>query len=237
MFLNENFIESLSNCFLLFTFSNNITSFVTNKLKNEYFFNIPIYTLKLPVVQNNIPLFEIEKFKANNNKMLIQLGQQLRKVSSIYLVNSNGYKKCWLTGSKNFEKMAEILFNEIIYLNINVNNLDTSVKMHYTSTFEEYDDLLTKNIMFIDFFDTAANNAIVECIIRCTPVIVNKIGGVSEYLGENYPLYFKNLDEVPNLLNIEKIMEAYEYLVNMNKDELSIDYFIKKLNTIIYSHI
>jgi hypothetical protein len=37
----------------------------------------------------------------------------------------------------------------------------------------------------------------VECIIRGTPVIVNKIGGVSEYLGDNYPLYFNSLDEVP----------------------------------------
>jgi hypothetical protein len=105
--------------------------------------------------------------------------------------------------------------------------------MYYTKTFDEYDELLTKNIIFIDFFDTAANTAIVECIIRGTPIIVNKIGGVVEYLGENYPLYFDTLDNVPSLLNVDKIKEAHEYLVNLNKEELSIDFFLKKINTII----
>jgi hypothetical protein len=237
LFLNQNFIESLNNCFLLFTFSSNVTSYLEKKLQYDYFFQIPIYTLKLPVVQNNIPLFQIEKFDANKNKKLIQLGQQLRKVSSIYLVNSNNYEKWWLTGSKNFEKMTEILFNELKYLCIGSESLDISVKMHYTATFQEYDELLSKNIIFIDFFDTAANNAIVECIIRGTPIIVNKIGGVAEYLGEDYPLYFEKLEEVPNLLNIEKIKEAHEYLVKMDKEELSIDFFTKKLNTLLYQNI
>lgn len=237
LFLNKNFIESLNNCFLLFTFSSYVTSYLEKKLKEDYFLNIPIYTLKLPVVQKNIPSFEIEKFNANKNKKLIQLGQQLRKVSSIYLVNSNNYEKWWLTGSKNYEKMTEILFNELKYLSISSNSLDISVKMHYTDTFQEYDELLTKNIIFIDFFDTAANNAIVECIIRGTPMIVNKIGEIAEYLGEDYPLYFEKLEDVPNLLNIEKIKEAHKYLVSMEKKEYSIDYFTKKLNTLIYQNI
>jgi hypothetical protein len=168
---------------------------------------------------------------------LIQIGQQLRKVTSIYLVNSNEYEKWWLTGSKNFEKMIELMFNELKYLNISHNNLDASVKMYYTQTYDEYDELLTKNIIFIDFFDTAANTAVVECIIRGTPIIVNKIGGIVEYLGEDYPLYFDTLEDVPNLLNIDKIQQAHEYLVNLNKEELSIDFFLKKINTIIYENI
>lgn len=236
-FHNKNFVDSLKNCFLLFTLSSNVTNYIKNKLLVDYNLKIPIYTLKLPVVQSNILLFDMNKFLTNNEKKLIQIGQQLRKVTSIYLVNSGGYEKYWLTGSKNFSKMTDIMMNELKYLNISHNNLDLSVKMHYTNTFEEYDELLTNNIIFIDFFDTAANTAIVECIIRGTPVIVNKIGGVSEYLGENYPLYFNSLDEVPNLLDVGKIKEAHDYLVNLNKEDLSISYFLKKINTIIYENI
>ena len=237
LFLNHNFIESLKNCFLLFTLSTNVADYMKKRLKEDYNINIPIYTLKLPVIQNNIPCFDMNKFLLNNEKKLIQIGQQLRKVSSIYLVNSNEYEKWWLTGSKNFEKMIELMFNELKYLNIPHNNLDPSVKMYYTQTYDEYDELLTQNIIFIDFFDTAANTAIVECIIRGTPIIVNKIGGIVEYLGEDYPLYFDTLEDVPNLLNIEKIKQAHEYLVNLNKEELSIDFFLKKINTIIYENI
>lgn len=236
LFYNSNFIHSLKNCFLLFTLSSYITKYLQEKL-SELNMNIPVYTLKLPVVQKDIPFFSIDSFLSNKNKILIQLGQQLRKVSSIYKVDSGKFSKLWLTGTKNFEKMMDILFNELNYLNIDANTLDISVKMYYTQTFEEYDELLTKNIIFIDFFDTAANNAIVECIIRNTPIIVNKVGGIEEYLGEDYPLYFSNLDEVPNLLTDEKIIEAYHYLVKINKDQLNLNYFISELNNTIYKYI
>ena len=133
--------------------------------------------------------------------------------------------------------MMEILFQELKYLNIDANTLDTSVKMYYTQTFEEYDELLTKNVIFIDFFDAAANNAIVECIIRGTPIIVNKVGGIEEYLGVNYPLYFNELDEIPELLCDEKIIEAYNYLVKMDKEPLKLSYFLSELNNAIYKYL
>ena len=236
LFFNSNFIKSLENCFLLFTLSSYITKYLQKKLL-ELNMNIPVCTLKLPVVQKDIPFFNINSFLSNENKLLIQLGQQLRKVSSIYKVDSRKFSKLWLTGTKNFEKMMEILFNEIKYLNIDPNTLDTSVKMYYTQTYKEYDELLSKNIIFIDFFDTAANNAIVECIIRHTPIIVNKVGGIEEYLGENYPLYFRHLSEVPNLLTHKKISEAYHYLVKMDKQQLTLKYFISELNNTIYKYI
>jgi hypothetical protein len=237
LFDNPMFIESLKNCFLLFTLSQYITNYLDKRINDELKFNIPIYTLKHPVQETNIPLFDFNKFLINENKMIIQLGQQLRKLSSIYLINANGYEKLWLTGSKNLNKVIDLLWKEIHYLNINKNKLDISVKIYYTETYEEYDELLTKNVVFIDLFDAAANNSVVECIIRNTPIIINKIGGVVEYLGENYPLYFNTLEDVPSLLSIEKIKEGYEYLLNMNKKDLSIDYFVCKLNNIIYENI
>jgi hypothetical protein len=108
--------------------------------------------------------------------------------------------------------------------------------MHYTNTFQEYDELLSKNIVFIDLFDAAANNTILECIIRNTPIIVNKLPPIIDYLGEDYPLYFNELNEVPDLLINEKILAAHNYLTKINKDELSIDLFTKKIMEIGYSH-
>lgn len=59
----------------------------------------------------------------------------------------------------------------------------------------EYDRLLSQNLVFLDLYDSSANNALVECIVRGTPVLVNPLDAVVEYLGVDYPLHFDNLAE------------------------------------------
>jgi hypothetical protein len=235
LFYNKCFIESLNNCKFIITFNNYITNFLKDKFV-ELNTNVAVYTLKHPVDTENIILFDYNNFIANNNKKLLQIGQQLRKMSSIYLLDSNNFEKIWLTGTKNFNKCEELLNKEIEFLNIDKKKLKSSVLMHYTNTFQEYDELLSKNIVFIDLFDAAANNTILECIIRNTPIIVNKLSPIIDYLGEDYPLYFNELNEVPDLLINEKILDAHNYLTKINKDELSIDLFTKKIMEIGYTH-
>jgi hypothetical protein len=235
LFYNKCFIESLNNCKFIITFNNYITNFLKDKLV-ELNTNVAIYTLKHPVDTENIILFDYNNFISNNNKKLLQIGQQLRKMSSIYLLNVKNFEKIWLTGTRKFNKCEELLKKEIEFLKIDKKNLKDSVLMQYTNTFQEYDELLSKNIVFIDLFDAAANNTILECIIRNTPIIVNKLSPIIDYLGEDYPLYFNHLNEVPELLINEKILAAHNYLTKINKDELSIDLFAKKLMEIGYSH-
>jgi hypothetical protein len=228
LFTNKNFIESLENCVFIITLSSYISDFLQCKF-NERNKNIPIYTLKYPVDTNNIKLFDFDNYINNDDKKLIQIGQQLRKVTSIYLLNVNNFKKIWLTGTRNMDGCKQKLHEEINFFNFDKNILNNQVDMYYTNTFEEYDDLLSKNIVFIDLFDAAANTVILECIIRNTPVIVNKLPPIIEYLGDNYPLYFDNLNDVPSLLTNEKLLDAHNYLCKMNKEELSIHYFTKQI--------
>ena len=166
----------------------------------------------------------MDKYNQNAQKQLIQIGQQYRKMSSIYRVKCPGHGKMWLTGTKIFNKLATRLKTECAYLNIKINHL--LVQMYYTKTFEEYDELLSQNVVFVDLFDAAANNTVLECIVRKTPIIVNRVGGIAEYLGEDYPLYFSTLDEVPGLLTIDNLMRAHEYLKNIGVQDLTMDAFV-----------
>jgi hypothetical protein len=180
---------------------------------NNLNINVDVYLLNHPIdTEENIPMFSINKFINNHNKKIIQIGQQLRKVTSIYRLKiKNDYKKLWLTGSKDFNKLKNLFIQECKYLhikNININE----VEMKYTDTFLEYDKLLVENIVFIDLFDAAANNTVLECILRRTPIIINKLPATIYYLGEDYPLFFNDIDEVPNLLTRENIANAHEYL-------------------------
>ena len=102
---------------------------------------------------------------------------------------------------------------------------------------EEYDDILSKNIVFVDLFDASANNTVLECIIRNTPIIINRLPAVVEYLGAEYPLYFNNLEQVNNLLNQDNLIRATEYLKNLDKRELNIEYFTKKIFSLVNKNL
>lgn len=97
----------------------------------------------------------------------------------------------------------------------------------------EYDRLLTENIVFINLVDASAVNTIIECIVRNTPIIVNNHPAVVELLGQNYPLYYTNSQnyfemnkQVYDLLsNTNNIKKAYQYLTNLEKHRFNINNF------------
>ena len=110
-----------------------------------------------------------------------------------------------------------------------------SVEIIEALTNEEYDDLLSKNVVFIHLIDASTVNTILECIVRNTPIIINKHPAVVELLGEDYPLYYDgNLGEyektknIRNKLNMKKIGETYKYLKRKSKHEYETKYMIVK---------
>ena len=238
LFSNPYFLKSLDTCFAFFTLSPYITTYMQQEFEKIQR-PVNVMTLKHPVVQENIIPFSFEKFQNNSEKILIQIGQQYRKMSSIYQVSvPEPYTKMWLTGTKSFTKIQTIIKKEQVHLNKYITTqMYNSVKLHYTETYEEYDEYLSKNIVFVDLFDAAANNTVLECIVRKTPIIVNKLPGVVDYLGENYPLYFSNLHDVPALLTEEKLLEAHEYLKKMDCADIEIDFFVGKLMRAIQDNL
>lgn len=234
LFEKPRFFKALKECVFILVLSDYVAEYLREKFQ-EFGHDIKVYVLKHPVVDEGIPLFTIEKWKNNKNKTLVQVGQQLRKLTSIYTVKTD-LKKLWLTGTKNLIDSRKKLQQEIEYFGINDINVDF-VKMHYTNTFEEYDKILSENIVFVHLFDASANNTVLECIVRNTPIIINKLPAVVEYLGEDYPMYFTDLDEVDKLLTIENIEKAHDHLKGLNKDEYKLDNFIKNFYTLVYENI
>jgi len=209
------FLEDLKNCIVLFTLCEYISTFLRENIPNPP----KIVTLTHPC-EENTKLFTMAKYMSNPNKYLLQVGQQLRNVSSIFKINPKGFKRLWLTGNPNMAYCMKLLRNEYKE-EINSN------MMYYTKTFDEYDDFLEKNIVFIDLVDSAANNTVLECIVRNTPIILNRTPGVLEYLGTEYPLYFRKLNEVAGLLTIKKLQAAHDYLCAMDKSRFTMDHFAK----------
>ena len=129
MFNNINFIISLSYCKYLITTSNYLKKYLSKKiyelkLKNK----IDIYAIKHPIEYNGNEYFEFQKFKKNKNKKIIQIGQQYRKISSVYKIKTD-YSKIWLTGNKDLDLSNEILNRWLKYTNEEINIKDVKIKI------------------------------------------------------------------------------------------------------------
>lgn len=118
---------------------------------------------------------------------------------------------------------------------------DKSVKIIKYMNNNDYDIFLTKNIVFLNLINASACNTIIECIVRCTPIIINKIDPVVEYLGEDYPLYYKNIAEAAKLIydlldtKTGLLIKTILYLTNMNlyNKKLHIKTFLNDLSKIL----
>ena len=47
----------------------------------------------------------------------------------------------------------------------------------------EYDALLSRSVVFLDLLDASGVTTVVECLARCTPVLINPLAPIREYLG------------------------------------------------------
>jgi len=92
-----------------------------------------------------------------------------------------------------------------------------------------YDELFSSNIIFINLVDASAVNTIIECIVRNTPILVNKIPAVIEMLGEEYPFYYKNIDDIYDMLTHDMVMKTYIYLRKLDKSKFDISTFINSI--------
>jgi hypothetical protein len=229
---NNNVVRSLSYCKGIIVLSNNSL----NKLRqNPIYKNINTIALKHPI-ESIIIKFTIDKFIANNNKCLVQLGLQDRITSTIYMINSK-YKKVWLPGrdtAKNYLKNEAYALNITHQITESINSNKVDIK--YLQNHIDFDNILQTNIVIIPLFGASANNSVLEIIEMNIPAFVSRLPATEEYLGKEYPLFYNNnnISELETIINddiklLSKITEGYTYLSKMDKTQFSYDYFNREL--------
>lgn len=213
IFKSEVFIESLKHCRCIITLSDYLKQWIEKKV------TVPVVSLKHPTGLLNK---EWDSYEFIKKPKLVQLGYWLRNMSTIYKLDTS-WKKIWLPSNKDY---AQILFEVENRMNLTRFNLDKTVEIKDHLSNEEYDDILSSSIVVLNLYDSSANNAVIECIARNTPMLINKHPAVVEYLGENYPLYCDFSKRFsPDLISTSTILEAERYLKNMNKEFLNGEFF------------
>ena len=122
---------------------------------------------------------------------------------------------------------------QVDILNVKITDMIKSVEVINYKSNDDYDDLLSNNIVFLDLIDAAAVNTIIECIVRRTPLIVNKIPGTVALLGDKYPLFYNTINEIPSLLINNKLQDIHKYFKRLDTKRYTIDYFLNQMDNVI----
>jgi hypothetical protein len=69
--------------------------------------------------------------------------------------------------------------------------------------------------MILSLVDASTNNAVIECIARATPLLVNPHPAVIEYFGADYPTYNESIDDVALLCGSVRIGQYLSVAVRM----------------------
>ncbi|MEG4217484.1 glycosyltransferase [Microcoleus sp. Pol14C6] len=190
----------------------------------EEHLDVPISCLWHPTETPDIK-FSMDAFLANPHRKLVQIGWWLRKLHSIYYVPTQKLKKAILRSGE--PHIEEMFFTEKKILNMQLDESYVEQISYLPNT--DYDRFLSQNVVYVEFYDTSANNIIIECLVRNTPILVNPLPAVREYLGEDYPFYFHDLEEAAKKAdNIGLIEETHNYLKSHPiKEKLTSEYFFQ----------
>lgn len=218
----RNFKKSLPYCKGLFCMSPNLKKWIIQEIKPNFFVDV----LYHPISTKNLIEFQIEEYK--KNKCIIQIGNWLRKTYSIFKINTNINKEI-LPWSQRTQKEMRYFLNKDNMILTELEKGSVLKTSHVCDN--DYNKIFNNKIIFLNLYSSTANNVILECIKSNNPIIVNRLESIEEYLGKEYPLFYDNLTDVSKILeNDDLILEAFNYLKNMDKSIFSIQLMVNSIN-------
>jgi hypothetical protein len=214
LFKNQNFLASVYNCAGLFVFTEHLKYQLIKLFNKNNITPVPIHVVRYGS-ESVDEKFTVENFMSNHERKIVQIGGWMRNMFGIYRLELNpqsDVKKALLGPInepinelnsipnpiiKNPKYICEVDFDEKVILGLNsyLSEKVSEVEIIKLLTNTEYDQLLSKNLVFLNLVDASAVNTLVECIMRNTPILINKIAPVIEFLGENYPFYYTTFFE------------------------------------------
>jgi hypothetical protein len=220
MFKKPEFMESAKNLKLAIALSEHLGTFLRKHLK------CPVLVLTHPaaLVKHN-SMWTPHNYRKNRDQQLVQVGYYLRNTQLINQIPHSHFRKTRLWTSKEWVQ----IFDERVrkyYAGVRTEYGGYHDKIFIPAS--QYDRLLERNVVVMEVFDASASNGVLDCMVRNTPIVINRNPAVVEYLGKDYPLYFTNPVEIPRLVD-SKVQEAHRYLVAKDKANLNPELFIIRI--------
>jgi hypothetical protein len=216
--------ESMPYCRGIYVFSDTMRAWVQERLAT------PVAAVVHPTEPAE-QSFSFETFLSNPLRRIIQVGSWLRRLHSIALLPVTKLRKTLLSPRQAPDPHLESLLKREAAHEPAARNADwSSVEFLAYQAHGDYDRLLQKNIVFLDLYDTVVNNTILECIVRRTPVLCNRLAALEELLGKDYPLFFSDLEEAAaKAEDLDLVEQAHLHLARIPVDLFSQSRFRKAI--------
>jgi hypothetical protein len=208
--------DSLPQCRGLFTFSASMRDWLMARLA------VPIEALIHPT---ECPArgFDVERFFGLERPRIVQVGAWLRRIHSIALLKVTRLRKsCLIPRQDGGEYLRTLVQKEREHEpGAGVADWSTVEVLPYHDA-DAYDVLLSESVVFLDLYDTVVNNTVIECIVRGTPIVCNRLPALVELLGEEYPLFFSSLEEAAQKADdFDLIRAAAQHLQSIPKNQFT----------------
>lgn len=196
--------SSKTNCRGLFVFSQYAKEWVSKNMFEN------VCALHHPTEFVDV-LFDLDSFLSKKRRTAVSIGHWMRKFDSFEKLNCECEKLMLLT--PHHSESSRRPGSGVI------------CRSHVPN--DKYDKILSKSIVFLDLYDSSVNNSVIECIVRNTPILINRLPALEEYLGENYPFFFEDLSHAERLISDDcSISEAHFHLKSMDKSFLGMSDFL-----------
>ena len=208
--------RSMPHCRGIYVFSETMCSWVKQRL------SVPVAAVVHPT-ETPLQRFCMDDFLANPVRRIVQVGSWLRRLHSISLLHAPRLRKTLLSPRQMPDPHLESLLRREAEHDPAARNADWStVEFLAYQAPGDYDSLLARNVVFLDLYDTIVNNTIIECVVRRTPVICNRLPALEELLGSEYPLFFSDLEEASDMAGDMALLEqAHQYLSHIPESTFS----------------
>jgi hypothetical protein len=199
-----------------------LTNYQKKMLSSFPFFkNIPISVIRHPIS------FDFKKYNLDS----MNYTGKLLPIPNGNLVSVDGHQRGYGVFSKIKSKYKKILLSSSIdkmsesdskFLS---RNRVWKITKRYNQ--DEYEDIITNNVHFVELKSPTASNYLLECISSNSPIFVNREPCIEEYLGKDYPLFYYDEDDVD--FSKENILRGVEYLKTRNFKSLDVKTFGKRI--------
>ncbi len=179
-----------------------------------------------------------EHYAANGQRALVQVGSSYRNLHGLNNVPPGPYQK-WIAMGGSGEAFRGTYSQEEAYLHQRGLPTGSHEGVTYLEFLDDavYDAVFTQNVLFAEYYCASATNLVLECIARNTPLLVNPLPAIVEYLGEDYPLYFTDYAMAgAKAADDGNVLAAHHYLAAMDKTRFTRERFLEDiLNSDIYA--
>ena len=238
LFEKNVFIESLASCICLVTLSEHLAKQVRLALQQIKMDHVRVHSVPHPAtpVENTSHMWSLSKWLSTKN--VIQIGDWMRDKKAIYqlkLQPKQYFHKILLdpSSSSSSSSSSELVCGATVVLTPS-DYIRGGVEVIQYLDSKRYDEVLSCSVVFLKLLDASAVNTVLECIMRHTPVVVNRLPALEEVLGVNYPGFYDTFAEASVIIeSVTRLMYCHMQLETLQKlklnKKLSLEFFVSEI--------